>query len=110
MSRCSCGMACLLYNVNGSVSDVISVARVAELGALSAPAGGADRCPTCDEPACHWACVAHWLCFSSGWGGSFVSDFSMTCRVHLASARDFRMGIIFPAPGNSQLVTVLMLS
>ena len=32
--------------------------------------------PTCDEPACHWACVARWLGFSSGWVGSSVSDFS----------------------------------
>ena len=96
-----------LYNVNGSVSEVV---RVVKLGPLSAPAGGADLCPTCDEPACHWACVAYWLCFSSGWGGSFVSDFSMACRVQLASARDFRMGIIFSATGNPQLLNVLMLS
>ena len=96
-------------NVIGSVSDVFSVARVAELGALSAPSGVADLCPRCDEPACHWACVARWLCFSSGCGGSFISDFSTACRVQLESARDFRMGII-SAPGNPQLLNVLMLS
>ena len=61
-----------LYNVNGSVIEVVWVVK---LGALSAPAGGTDLFPTCDEPACHWACVAHRLCFSSRWGGSFVSDF-----------------------------------
>ena len=109
MSCCSCGMYWLLNNVNGSVSDVISVARVVKLGMLSAPAGGADLCPTCDEPACHWACVARWLSFSSSWGGSFVYDFSMACRVHLSSARDFQMGII-SAPGNPQLLNVLMWS
>ena len=74
-------MGCLVCCTLLSLSDVFFVAWVVELGALPTTVGGADVCPTCEEPACHWACVACWLSFSSGWGGSPVSDSSMACRV-----------------------------
>ena len=84
-------MECLVCCTLLSLSDVFFVAQVVELGAL-------------------WELLMCAPCVRRVEVGVLFLIFPWLVEFHLASARDFLMGIIFLAADNPQLLNVFMLS